>query len=44
MDRFSVTIEDDNVLVDTSEVVLGPPKGTDTIGQPPQGSFCVSAG
>jgi cytochrome b6-f complex iron-sulfur subunit len=44
MDRFHVTIEGDAVLVDTSEVVLGPPKGTDTIGEPPQGAFCVSAG
>jgi cytochrome b6-f complex iron-sulfur subunit len=44
MDRFRVTVEGDSVLVDTSEVVLGPPKGTDTIGQPPQGAFCVSTG
>jgi hypothetical protein len=32
------------VIVDTSEVVLGPPRGTDTIDQPPQGPFCVAAG
>jgi hypothetical protein len=25
-------------------VVLGPPRGTDTIDQPPQGAFCVSPG
>lgn len=42
MDRFVVTIDGDNVFVDTSRPVLGPPKGTDTISQPPQGAFCVA--
>jgi hypothetical protein len=45
MDRFHVEIDGEgNVTVDTSEVVLGPPRGTETIGQPPQGDFCVAAG
>jgi len=45
MDRFKITVDGSgNVLVDTSEVVLGPPRGTDTIDQPPQGAFCVAAG
>ena len=44
LDRFRITIEGDQVLVDTSEVVLGPPRGTNTISQPPQGPFCVAAG
>jgi hypothetical protein len=39
-----MTIEGGNVLVDTSEVILGPPRGTDTISQPPQGPFCVATG
>lgn len=44
MDRFKITIANDNVLVDTSEVVLGPPRGADTIDEPPQGPFCVAPG
>jgi cytochrome b6-f complex iron-sulfur subunit len=44
MDRFTIEIEGDQVIVDTSAVVLGPPKGTDTIDQPPQGSYCVATG
>ena len=30
-------------MVDTSQVILGPPRGTDTI-SPPQGPFCVAPG
>jgi cytochrome b6-f complex iron-sulfur subunit len=45
MDRFKITVEGDGtVLVDTAVVVLGPPRGTDTTDQPPQGAFCVAAG
>jgi cytochrome b6-f complex iron-sulfur subunit len=44
MDRFHVEITGGRVMVDTSEVVLGPPRGTDTIDQPPQGAFCVAPG
>jgi cytochrome b6-f complex iron-sulfur subunit len=44
LDRFQVIIEGDQVIVDTSEIVLGPPRGTDTIQQPPQGQFCVAPG
>jgi cytochrome b6-f complex iron-sulfur subunit len=44
MDRFHMDIVDGRVMVDTSEVVLGPPRGTDTINQPPQGAFCVAPG
>ena len=44
MDRFKLTVENGNVLVDTSVVVLGPPRGTDTIDEPPQGPFCVAPG
>jgi cytochrome b6-f complex iron-sulfur subunit len=44
MDRFKVTIEGGNVMVDTSQVVLGPPRGTNTISEPPQGPFCVATG
>lgn len=41
MDRFAMKIENGNVVVDTSQVVLGPPRGTDTIHEPAQGAFCV---
>jgi cytochrome b6-f complex iron-sulfur subunit len=45
MDRFVVTIEaNGTVFVDTSTVILGPPRGTDTIKEPPQGPFCVAPG
>jgi cytochrome b6-f complex iron-sulfur subunit len=45
MDRFSVSIEGDTVTVDTSTVILGPPRGTNTTGQTgPQGAFCVAPG
>jgi cytochrome b6-f complex iron-sulfur subunit len=44
MDRFVVKIENGNVMVDTSTVILGPPRGTDTINEPPQGPFCVAPG
>jgi cytochrome b6-f complex iron-sulfur subunit len=44
MDRFVVKIENGNVMVDTSTVILGPPRGADTISEPPQGPFCVAPG
>jgi cytochrome b6-f complex iron-sulfur subunit len=44
MDRFHIEIVNGRVMVDTSEVVLGPARGTDTISQPPQGPFCVAPG
>lgn len=45
MDRFKVTIDSSgNVTVDTSQIILGPPRGTDTINEPPQGPFCVAPG
>jgi len=43
MDRFKITIDGENVKVDTSEVITGPPRGTDTIHQSP-GPFCVAPG
>jgi cytochrome b6-f complex iron-sulfur subunit len=45
MDRFEVRIDGSGtVLVDTAIPILGPPRGTDTVSQPPQGSFCVAPG
>jgi hypothetical protein len=44
MDRFAVRVVGGQVQVDTSQVVLGPPRGTDTLGQNPEGAFCVNIG
>ncbi len=45
MDRFKIAIDGSgNILVDTAVPVLGPPRGTDTTKQSPQGAFCVAAG
>jgi cytochrome b6-f complex iron-sulfur subunit len=44
MDRFAVRVVNGQVQVDTSQVILGPPRGTDTIGQNPEGPFCVNIG
>ena len=44
MDRFKITINGDAVTVDTSEIVLGPPRGTNTTNQNAQGPFCVAPG
>jgi cytochrome b6-f complex iron-sulfur subunit len=42
LQRFAVKVENGNLIVDTSGTgVLGPPRGTDTIHEPPQGPFCV---
>jgi cytochrome b6-f complex iron-sulfur subunit len=43
MDRFRVVITDSgDVMVDTSEIILGPPRGTDTLRRPQSGPFCVA--
>jgi cytochrome b6-f complex iron-sulfur subunit len=45
LDRFTVEITDaGDVMVDTSAVILGPPRGTDTLGKPQAGPFCVAPG
>jgi len=42
LDRYRLRIVDGRELVaDTSEPVQGPPRGTDTIRQPPAGPHCV---
>jgi len=43
LDRFRVEITaEGDVLVDTSEVINGPPRGTDTLHRPQSGPFCVA--
>jgi cytochrome b6-f complex iron-sulfur subunit len=41
MDRFVFELSGDNIVVDTGNLVLGPPIGTDTTGQAPAGPPCV---
>jgi cytochrome b6-f complex iron-sulfur subunit len=43
MDRFKVNVSaTGDVTVDTAEIILGPPRGTDTIHKPLAGPFCVA--
>ncbi len=39
--HFKLTVSGSKVTVDTSNQILGPPRGTDTIHQAPEGPFCV---
>jgi cytochrome b6-f complex iron-sulfur subunit len=42
LDRFPMQIVNDHVIVDTSTIKLGPPRGTNTTDQPQEGPFCVA--
>jgi cytochrome b6-f complex iron-sulfur subunit len=44
MDRFSVSIVNNNVIIDTGAITLGPAIGTNTTGQEAEGPHCVSGG
>jgi cytochrome b6-f complex iron-sulfur subunit len=44
LDRFVMEVVDGSVIVDTSTIKLGPPRGTNTTGQPQEGPFCVATG
>lgn len=45
MDRFKIQVDEaGTVFVDTTQVIIGPPRGTDTTGKPQAGPFCVAAG
>ncbi len=41
MDHFVFQIAGGSIIVDTGNIVLGPPIGTDTTGQTPEGPLCV---
>ena len=41
LDRFALTVSGGNIVVDTGLIVLGPPIGTNTTGQSPEGAPCV---
>jgi cytochrome b6-f complex iron-sulfur subunit len=44
MDRFTVSVAGDVLMVDTGKTIQGPPRGIDTTQQPQQGPFCVAPG
>ena len=44
LDRFQMAVVDGSVIVDTSTIKLGPPRGTNTTDQPLEGPFCVAPG
>jgi cytochrome b6-f complex iron-sulfur subunit len=44
LDRFVMSVVDGSVVVDTSTIKLGPPRGTNTTDQPQEGPFCVATG
>jgi len=44
MDRFAVSINNGNVVIDTAAVFGGPAIGTNTTGQEAEGPHCVGAG
>jgi cytochrome b6-f complex iron-sulfur subunit len=41
LDRFPLVLEEDTVVVDTTFVVTGPPRGANTTGQEREGAFCA---
>jgi cytochrome b6-f complex iron-sulfur subunit len=44
LDRFQMAIVDGSIIVDTSTIKLGPPRGTNTTDQPLEGPYCVAPG
>jgi cytochrome b6-f complex iron-sulfur subunit len=44
MDRFAMTISNNELTVDTGTVIEGPPIGTNTTGQEAQGPHCIGEG
>jgi cytochrome b6-f complex iron-sulfur subunit len=41
LDRFVLEVSGGDIIVDTGNLVIGPPIGTDTTGQSPEGAPCV---
>ncbi|MFN2642749.1 MAG: ubiquinol-cytochrome c reductase iron-sulfur subunit [Actinomycetota bacterium] len=42
MDRMVMTVDSGKVTVDTGDIILGPPRGTNTTGQNAEGPFCLA--
>ncbi len=43
MDHFAASIDSDVLTVDTGQIIEGPPIGSNTTGQEPEGAHCVTA-
>jgi cytochrome b6-f complex iron-sulfur subunit len=41
LDRFVLEVTGGNIVVDTANIIIGPPIGTNTTGQSPEGAPCV---
>jgi cytochrome b6-f complex iron-sulfur subunit len=41
LDRFVLEVSGGNIVVDTANIIIGPPIGTNTTGQSPEGAPCV---
>ena len=41
LDRFPTEVRDGEVYVNTGQIVTGPSRGTDVLGQPPAGAHCT---
>jgi cytochrome b6-f complex iron-sulfur subunit len=44
LDRFSMAVEGGALIVDTGQIIQGPPIGTNTTGQEAEGPHCISSG
>jgi cytochrome b6-f complex iron-sulfur subunit len=44
LDRFAIEVSGSQIVVDTSKVITGPPRGTNTTGQELDGPHCVGGG
>ena len=41
LDRFRVSVDGGDVIIDRSQIIIGPPIGTNTTGQQQEGSSCI---
>jgi cytochrome b6-f complex iron-sulfur subunit len=44
LDRFPITVDGSNISVNTGQIIIGPPIGTNTTGQEAEGPHCVGGG
>jgi len=42
LDRFPMTLSGTTLTIDTGNLFVGPPRGTNSTGQDPEGPFCVA--
>ena len=41
LDRFAIIVDGDNLTINTGDIEIGPPIGTNTTGQQQEGPLCV---